>query len=718
MATVASLNRAKYAGLDFNTHGDDLRSRLQVQFAADFNDFAISSLGIMLLDLTAFGLDTLSFYLDRRATDTFLETARTRKSISRLARQLGYAPGGAVSSGVDLDVSIDQVGGFAFSAPIPQGFQFNGPNNLIFETAQEVTFPPAAGPGDVLSIPCFEGQTFNETFVSDGTANQVFELKRLPEDTFLVQGTVTCSVDGAPFTWVPLLEFGTTDQFEVGFSDVPPTIRFGDGIAGNIPVTGASVEVTYVAGRGKAGQVADGTITEPTNNLVVAFTTIPLLVNNPEPSVGGDDLESLSSIKTFAPEVFKTRKVAVTGEDYSALGGSYADPLFGRVAVAKAISARSADADVTLQNLLKDITDAIASFDTDLAVQTSAIAASVATATTARALATISVDTDVIAAFTDVEAELTTIQTQARSIKNSAGEISVDAVDIQGFVTLGKADILAIPVGVDALSAPTKLALNGYFDNINAESVVIQTAASTITSSGDSILTAQDDAASASAEGQTAAGDATAELTNVQTELDLISVANTAIIDLDTDVQAEISTATAGIRTHVDSLLAADCKANLVVVPILVRNSAGFYAAPSQGLIDSLQVFLDARKEVTQTVSVTSGAIFLLPAVITIRVGVKTGFSEAVVATAVSTAIDGILRDREFGADLYESDLEDAVLGVDGVAFTNTSIDGYLDSASNLQTDKNDANGNLIVETSEVITKETITVNTEPFVQA
>ena len=96
MAGMEALVRAKYAGLDFDTHVDDLLARLQVKFAADFNDFAVSSLAIVILDAISYGLDTLSFYLDRRATDAFLATARTRRSVSRLCRQLGYKMGAAI----------------------------------------------------------------------------------------------------------------------------------------------------------------------------------------------------------------------------------------------------------------------------------------------------------------------------------------------------------------------------------------------------------------------------------------------------------------------------------------------------------------------------------------------------------------------------------------------------------------------------------------------
>jgi hypothetical protein len=719
MATT--LNRATYSGLDFDTHGDDLRSRLQVQFAAEFNDFAVAGLGIMLLDLVAYGLDTLSFYLDRRATDTFMVTARTRKSVSRLSRQLGYPMGGAVSSGVDVEVYINTA--VPFAVTIPQGFQFRGPNNLIFETARAVTFAPGvSGPSTAISIPCFEGETFVETFTSDGTSAQVFELRRVPSQKNIVQGTVEVLVNGAPWEFKDLLEFGATDQFEVGFSDDPPTVRFGDGISGNIPPSGNSIQVTYVASRGRAGQVAQNTIDDTVSPLVVFFQTIDLVVNNPEPAVGGDDPESISRAKTFAPQVFKSRRVAVVASDYSALAGSYADPLFGRVAVAKAIAARGADDDLELQSLLTDLDTAVDAMVAAVTAATSAITTAISTANTELTAQATTLN-DIESAVAQILTDLTQINTAVLAIKNAAGLVTVDATDIQGYVISGKAAIDAIATaGASQLTAGDKTALKAWFDLINGEAVQIGANAAAFTSQSNTALSAVADAQTeadsvGALPGTGLLQQAETQRTSIATQVTAITTQNNTIIAAIVDITAEVAALSQAIFTHVDLILSADCKANLVTVPILVRNAAGFYAGPSTGLIASLQAFLDERKEVTQTVIVTSGEDFLVPVVLVVRVGVRSGFSEQVVKTAVDTAIDGVLRDRDFGENLYVSDMETAVLAVDGVAFTNITISGFQrPCGAATDNTKNDSSGNLIILPSEVITKCTTTINTEAFV--
>lgn len=842
--SLQTLNRVRYAGLDFDTHFDDLRARLQVEFAEDFNDFALSSLGIMLLDLVAYGLDSLSFYLDRRASDAYLVTARTRKGVTRLADQLGYKIGASVASSVDLTVAIETA--VAFDVTVPKGFQFNGPNDLIFETAQAVTYAAGSGPTDSKVIPCYQGVTVTENFVSDGSTNQVFQLRRVPDQNFVVQGTVGVTVNAADWSESDFITFDKTDQFSVGYGDDPVTLNFGDGIAGNIPGAGAAITVTYVASRGKAGQVVAGSITEATTQLVANFTNIPLTVTQEEASVGGDDTEALSKVKRLAGKVFKSRKVAVTADDYRALAGAFADPLYGRVASAQAISARSAADDLYLKNAIA----LIEGYLDPVKVSVNALTASQGSYATAIQTSLNTILTylnDIGTATTTANNDLATILTNSREAKNSVVEVQNDAADIVVEAATASGELTAMSVAtanlaigagssrvlylakvpgavgasvrVAHLAAPGTLGVTVVNKDITVQLDVTTTAAQvanavllsapaaalveayargdgsgtaasqpSLTSLGyttpnslavsglkdtdQALLQQRFDRCKteASTIGSAASGvqgkldnfiipktlDAQLQIQTVGLNLttpgtQLYSVEqqrqaivpqttaivtaaddiNTAVLVLDTTdangngvpdgtVAASVGAELRNIFDHVDVLLAADCNANLVSVPILTKNSAGFYAGPTTGLQQALQAYLDARKEVTQTVKVTSGENSLRRPVIVLRVGVRLGYSESVVSAAVQTVVDGILRDRAFGASLYVSDLDVEVKdNVEGVAFVNSVISGWNDADSVFQTTELDSNGNLIILPSEVITKEvrtglpSLTVNTE-----
>jgi len=716
---INTLNRVRFSGAEFSTHLDDLRARLQIKFAADFNDFALSSMGIMLLDLVAFGLDTLSFYLDRRATDNFMTTARTRKSVSRLSRQLGYKIRGAISSSVDLTVSLTTAQ--AFNVTIPIRTKFTTSDGKIFESAEAVTFPAGSGINDTKSIPCYEGQTLSETFVSDGQPNQVFELRKIGEGSSVASGSVQVIVNGSSFVEVDFLEYDTTDQFEVGYGDQPPTVKFGDGIAGNIPTTNATIKVTYVATSGKSGLVAKDTITKLQTPLTVAGILIPLTINNSESSIGGDDSESLDSVRSFAGKVFKARNVAVTEADYFALAGSYADPLFGRVAVAKAIPTRGASGDVELNNHILNIQTLVSAPVDD--VTTLVDGATVKLDAIDDEITSITNElTDINSLSTTVASNLQTLLVNGRSSKNILQESLVnaeEATDALSATTTGAIDIFnAIPIGAsDLITSATRdsilTLLSASVTDLNEITTNLNGVVSTLTSD---ISTMSDTVDAVNLLDQNYSDVATAT-TNISTQVgeddteglrkDLVDI-QAVVVDVDADVNTELD----AISAHVDAILAADCKANLVTVPILSFDATGFYKAPSNGLIKSLQGFLDARKEVTQVVKVTSGVQFLIPVVLTIRIAVFTGFSESIIAASAQAVVDSILKGRAFGQSLYVSELTCAIQDIIGVDFDNVTIVGHL-SGSNTITTKLDANGNLIINNNEIITKGTVTIETE-----
>lgn len=793
---VAQLNRVQYIGLDFPTHFDDLRSELQTKFAADFNDFALSSLAIMLIDLTAYGLDTLSFYLDRRATDAYLETAQTRKAVARLTRQLGYKMGGAISSSTDLQVSITTP--VNFQVTIPQGFQFLGPNSLIFEAGETTIFPALSSASQL--IPVYEGQTITESFVGDGTANQVYTLQRLPAGKYVVQNSALVLVNGAPYTEAEFLPIGGGQYFEIGYNDDPPTLRFGDGTASqtDIPASNSTISITYIASSGLAGQVAANTITGTLSGLVVNFQSIPLTITNPESAVGGDDPESLTRAKTLAGEVYKSRRVAITQTDYVALAGSYADPLYGRVAQAQAYSSRSAASDTELQQLVQDIRDILSPIKSTVDAQVTLLTAETTSIATELGFIT-GANGDIATETSAADTQLTTVNTTLTNVSNL---LAVSTTRVAGGnTTLG---LIASAVGVNlltnasftqpAVGSSETVSVNsiagltiGQTVNISptgggsligtytvvtvptATSVELQlTTAGTVApagtvSSGVAITSTPTDALTAATRAAlqavfaslttdlgTCSTDTSASLaaaalaqsavnnvglTTASNLLLVISNAVTAATADDNTISGTIAPAitaavaplaTTGTATstvngtlnditdHVDAILSANCSANLITVPILTKDADGFYTAPTLGLKQSLQEFLDARKAVTQTVQVTSGERSLVKVILTVQVGILQGFSENVVRLAVQNAVDGLLKNRVFGAPLYRSDITNTVLTVSGVAYVNPTIDGYLDptNPSVVLTSKIDSFGNLIINASEVVTKSSVTIST------
>ena len=710
MAT-SSLLRVRYAGLDFDTHEDEILARLQVKFATVFNDFAVSSLGIMLIDIFAFGLDTLSFYLDRRATDNFISTARTRASVARLARQLGYKMGASTASAVDLEIRPATAQTFAFTVPV--GFQFRGPSGLVFEARESATW--SIGETTTKTITASEGETLIATFTSDGSENQVFDIANVPDGKFVLgPGTenisqVSVTVDGEIYEEEELLVFGDTAQFEIGYNDDPPTLRFGDGIAGTTPPDGAEIRVEFFATSGTSGQATASTITDVVTPLVVGFTPVELIVDNPEGTNGGSDPESVESAKANAPSVFKSRGVNITTEDYEARATSFVDPVFGAIAAAQAVTVRGSSSDAYLNSKLADIRSEI-----------DAIEPTVSTAVTTITDSTDRIDgsiTDARSDDADISTELSSISTELGNIESanddsrvSGGVINTSSGGLGTDITnLETAISNAQTAGsVDDLTNGTKTAMDQLIARLRAWNSDILGNASTVTTSAGLISSAMDAIDVSRLNIDTARAGISSDIDDIETEKDLVETTATDLDDDVTQAGLDVDQLTQDIYDHVDSFLSNECKSNLIEVPVLTLDSEGFYVVPTIGLQQSLQSYLEAKKEVTQVVKVTGADNILVEADITVLVGIYTGYNEATVRSQVEAAILDVLRGRPFGKTLRLSELyapiapETDDVKIDGVDYVNIAIVG--------PSGRIDTDGNLPIEEYEVVTRGTITV--------
>lgn len=362
--TVRDITRSEYIGKDFDTYRQELIDNLTTIFGNETaSNIVASEQGIMLIEVFAFGLSTLSFYLDRQADEINFDIpggARIRANAVAIARILGYSPFAAVPPVVEITMTIDPPfqdptatppgPGLPARLTLEKGRQLNGPGGLIYEMVEEVIFE--AGEGGPKTFLVREGVTFNNTFTSDGSANQRFFLQNFPEDLSIAEATIEVRVAGILWSTVDFLTYDQTDQVEQNIGQDPPFIRFGDGIAGNIPPIDSEIKVVGFATSGPDGSVASNTVTQFTTALIAGVTTVTATLVHNEASTPGSFRETVNSIKTNAPLVFQSAQRAVTINDIDGLINSFVDPTFGSVAMGRATTPRSAAGDAELQTHL------------------------------------------------------------------------------------------------------------------------------------------------------------------------------------------------------------------------------------------------------------------------------------------------------------------------------------------------------------------------------
>ena len=350
---IEKLNKVLYTEQDFTSAVNGVKGYLQTNYPTEFNDYVNSNLGQALIDIIAYAHQNLSWYLNRKVTDLYFPTAVTPNSISKLARMLGYKAQGASPSIAGLSVTLTD-GPYSFPVQITKGFQFQGPNALIFEYRQNT--PVTFAPGDTVhALDVEQGYTVINNFVSNGENNQVFRLVSVPEGKFVSVSSFEVRVDGVLWTEYPVIPFENVDAFESNILAYPPTIKFGDGVQGNVPVNGAGIEVKYFVTDGFRGRVQSQTITDPVNSLVVQFQDIPLQITQSLPSAGGDDPEDIRSITVNAPKFQRTQDRAITKGDYD-----YLTNLFPNVAKGDAQIIRSVSGDITINSVYSLLEDELA----------------------------------------------------------------------------------------------------------------------------------------------------------------------------------------------------------------------------------------------------------------------------------------------------------------------------------------------------------------------
>ena len=149
-------SNVKYTSKDFVSIKSDLIEYTKAYFPDTYKDFNETSPGMMLIELTSYVGDVLSYYIDYNYKENILATATEKRNVVRLSEFLGYKVSPNTPSlarlRVTTDVGVDADGNPDYSSapqnPINSGLQIqsNIDSNLKFETLGEVDFTVSGSP--------------------------------------------------------------------------------------------------------------------------------------------------------------------------------------------------------------------------------------------------------------------------------------------------------------------------------------------------------------------------------------------------------------------------------------------------------------------------------------------------------------------------------------------------------------------------------------------
>lgn len=291
----------------------------------ELTDLNESNLLVILVSIFSGVAEQLNYYIDDRARESFLATARKFSSAIKIVKILDYRVRAANPASVDLYFTYLGSNGtpIQITEPgiIPQGTLITTSSGMPWLTAKSVEVPVGSS---YIKVPARQMEAI-EGIILGTTTNQPVQEYVIPGN--YAQGTIQVIINGEVWENVGTLAFSTpTDKHyivEVG-EDQIPRVTFGNGDRGAIPPSGMDVLANYFITSGSEGNnVSRGMINQLVSVLVIPEPASSVTVRNEYPPSGGLDMEDVESIRFNAPLTTKTVERAVTSSDYNYLAQKY-----------------------------------------------------------------------------------------------------------------------------------------------------------------------------------------------------------------------------------------------------------------------------------------------------------------------------------------------------------------------------------------------------------
>ena len=328
---------ANFSNLDF----DEVKTTLQEYLKSNSNftdyDFEGSNLST-ILDVLAYNTYITSYNANMITNEVFIDTATLRKNIVSLARNIGYTPRPrqAARATISFFVDIDGVTPAPATLTLKKGpvatsaATFAG-QSFIFSILSDITVPIINGIATFTDVEIYEGTFLTQTYTySARTPNQKFILPNIGVDTDLIKVSVRPNEASATETKYSSQEnlFDVKSDSKVYFlqeiEDERYEIFFGDGIFGKALEDGNFITINYITSNGDAANGVSsfnfsGRIQYTRNANTYNVTTGISLLTTGLIASGGETIESVESVRKFAPRIYASQNRAITANDYESL---------------------------------------------------------------------------------------------------------------------------------------------------------------------------------------------------------------------------------------------------------------------------------------------------------------------------------------------------------------------------------------------------------------
>ena len=326
-----------FSNLDFDQVKTSLKEYLRSNSNFTDYDFEGSNLST-ILDVLAYNTYITSYNANMVANEVFIDSATLRENVVALARNIGYVPRSRKAAMATINFFVDTTS----ITPTPSTITlrkgvvaastgtFAG-QSFVFSILEDVTVPIFDGIAFFDDLEIHEGVLLESNFTYSSTnLNQRFILPNSGIDTDLIRVSVKnnqSSTAAAKYSLQDSL-FDINSSSRVYYlqeiEDERYELLFGDGVFGKALEEGNYITANYIVSNGDSANGISsfnfaGRLTYTRNGIQYNVTSGVSLVTPGIISSGGENIETVESIKKFAPRIYATQNRALTSNDYETL---------------------------------------------------------------------------------------------------------------------------------------------------------------------------------------------------------------------------------------------------------------------------------------------------------------------------------------------------------------------------------------------------------------
>jgi hypothetical protein len=328
---------SNFTNLDFDQIKTNIKDYLKAN--SDFTDYDFEGSNLSsILDVLAYNTYITSYNANMVANEAFIDSATLRENVVALARNIGYVPKSKRASRATVSFFVDTSNITPAPAtltlqrgPVATSNGAFGNQSFVFSILDDITVPVYNNIASFNEIEIYEGILLTNTFDYNlRNPYQKFVLPNSGIDTTLMSVVVRNSQQSSISVKYNLQDslFDINGSSKVYFiqeiEDERYELIFGDGVFGASLLDGSFISASYIVTNGDAANginqfAFSGRIVYIRNSNEYVVSSGISLISTGLVANGGENIESVESIRKYAPRIYASQNRALTVNDYETL---------------------------------------------------------------------------------------------------------------------------------------------------------------------------------------------------------------------------------------------------------------------------------------------------------------------------------------------------------------------------------------------------------------